>query len=82
MAGGGFAFGLFAESRPFGDGFFASPLIAFLAAAAAGLLLLRVLLARPVPETIPERPLLFGCVVGVGMFLIGNYLGVHVLAGL
>ena len=81
MALGGLAFGLFAEGRPFGQGFFAYPLVAFFIAVAAGLLLLRLALGRPVPDMIPERLLIFGCFVGLAMFLIGNYAGVHLLAG-
>jgi hypothetical protein len=37
------------------------------------LLALRVILARPVPEVIPDRALMLGCVLGLAMFLIGNF---------
>ena len=80
IAPGGLGFGLAAERRPFGDGFFAHPLVVLFLLTAAGLIALRLLLARPVPEIIPERALLFGCFAGLAMFLVGNGLGVHVLA--
>ena len=76
---GGFAFGLAAERRPFGDGFFAHPLIAFFILVGTGLIVLRAALARPVPEIIPERALLLGCFVGLALFLAGNWIGVHLL---
>jgi hypothetical protein len=77
---GGFGFGVVAERRPFGEGFFAHPLVVFFILAALGLLVLRAALARPVPEIIPERALLIGCVTGLAMFLAGNWLGLHFLA--
>jgi hypothetical protein len=43
------------------------------------LLALRIVLARPVPEVISDRALMFGCVVGLAAFLAGNFLGIHVL---
>ena len=79
MAIGGLCFGLTAERRLFGDGVFAQPLVAFFILVGAALLIMRVALARPVPEIIPERALLLGCVAGLAMFLVGNWLGVHVL---
>lgn len=79
IALGGLGFGLAAERRPFGDGFFAHPLVAFFILVGIGLIVLRALLARPVPEIIPERELLIGCVAGLAMFLAGNWIGVHLL---
>jgi len=75
MALGGLGSGLIAERRPFGDDLLAHPLVAFFA-----LLLLRIALQRPVPEIIPDRALMLGCFLGLGMFLVGNWLDVHVLA--
>lgn len=77
MALGGFAFGLFAERRPFGNDVLLHPLVLFFLAAGLGLLMLRAALARPVPEIIPERALLLGCFGGLVLFLIGNWLAVH-----
>lgn len=80
MIAGGFAFGLVAERRPFGDDVTAHPLVVFAAAAGIGLLVLRIVLQRPVPEVIPERALVVGILLGVAGFLVGNWIGVHVLA--
>ena len=77
MTAGGLAFGLIGERRPFGSDVLAHPLILFFCAAGAGLLALRVWLARPVPEVIPERALLFGCFAGLAGFLLGNWLAVR-----
>jgi hypothetical protein len=79
MALGGFAFGLFAERRPFGGDVLLHPLVLFFAAAGLGLLVLRAALARPVPQIIPERALLFGCFAGLAAFLAGNWFVVHLL---
>jgi hypothetical protein len=79
MVAGGFLFGLIAERRPFGNDALAHPLVVFFAAAAAGLLLLRIALGRPVPELIPERPLIVGC--GASAFLVGNFVATRLLAG-
>jgi hypothetical protein len=78
---GGFGFGLLGERRPLGDDIFAHPLILFFMTAIAGLLLMRAALARPVPEVIPERPLLLGCFAGLAAFLAGNWIAAHVLGG-
>jgi hypothetical protein len=56
-------------------------LVVFFAAAAGGLLLLRVALGRPVPELIPERPLIVGCVFGASAFLVGNFVATRLLTG-
>jgi hypothetical protein len=79
MVLGGLAFGLFADRRPFGDDVLAHPLAVFFIAVAAGLLILRVAAQRPVPELIPDRMLLFGCFAGLAAFLVGNWVGSHVL---
>jgi hypothetical protein len=76
----GFLFGLLGERRPFGDGFFAHPLVALFIIIGIGLIALRVVLARPVPEIIPERPLLIGCFVALAAFLAGNFVSTHLLA--
>lgn len=72
MALGGFVFGLVAERKPFGEDILLHPLVLFFAAAGVGLLVLRAALARPVPEIISERALLFGCLAGLAAFLAGN----------
>jgi hypothetical protein len=79
MVLGGLAFGLFADRRPFGDDVLAHPLTVFFISVGAGLLIVRVLVQRPVPELIPDRMLLFGCFAGLAAFLVGNWLGSHVL---
>ena len=82
MVAGGLGFGLIGERRPFGQEVLAHPLVVYFAMAAAGLLLLRVVLARPVPEVIPERTLVFGCLVGAAAFLAGNFISVRIIGGL
>ena len=79
---GGLGFGLIGERRPFGNDTLAHPLVVYFAAVAVGLLVLRVVLARPVPEVIPERVLVAGCLSGVAAFLVGNFIGVHMVGGL
>ena len=81
MAAGGLAFGLLGERRPFGQDLLAHPLVVYFALAAVGLLILRAALARPVPEVIPERTLLAGCLLGGGAFLAGNWVSVHLIGG-
>ena len=81
MLAGGLGFGLIGERRPFGRDILAHPLIVYFAAAAGGLLVLRVVLGRPVPEVIPERTLVFGCLVGAAAFLAGNFISAYVFAG-
>jgi len=49
--------------------------------AAAGLLVLRTVLARPVPGVIPERTLVSGCLLGAATFLAGNFINTSVIAG-
>jgi len=79
MVLGGVAFGLFADRRPFGDDVLAHPLSVFFIVVGVGLLALRMIAARPVPELIPDRMLLFGCFAGLAAFLIGNFVGSHLL---
>ena len=79
MAVGGLAFGLFANKRPLGAGLLLHPLILFFVTVAIALLILRFVLKRPVPEVISDRALVYGCCVGLGAFLIGNFIGVYAL---
>jgi uncharacterized membrane protein YedE/YeeE len=78
---GGLGFGLIGERQPFGNDTLAHPLVVYFAAVAVGLLILRVVLARPVPEAIPERVLVAGCLSGVAAFLVGNFISAHVVPG-
>ena len=75
----GLAFGLLGERRPFGQHILAHPFIVYAFAVAAGLLVLRVIRQRPVPELIPERALGLGCAAGVGLFLAGNFIAAHLV---
>ena len=79
MAAGGFAFGLFANKRPLGAGILVHPLVLFFIVVAAGLLILRTVAARPVPEIISDRALVYGCTAGLAAFLIGNFFVANVL---
>jgi hypothetical protein len=78
VAGG--LFGASAEQRPFGDDVLAHPLVLLFIAVGIGLLVLRFVMRRPVPEMIPDRLLVFGCIVGLAAFLISNWLAVHLRA--
>ena len=80
MSAAGMLFGAFAEQRPFGDDVLAHPLVVLFIVVGIGLLGLRFALRRPVPEIIPDRLLVFGCIVGLAAFLIGNWLAVHLRA--
>ena len=80
MALGGFAFGLFAERRPFGDDVLVHPLLVFFVAVGVALLALRLVTGQPVPKFIPERMLVIGCLAGGAAFLAGNWIGVHLMA--
>ncbi len=82
MAAGGFAFGLIANKRPLGAGILVHPLVLFFVLVAVALLVLRVVRARPVPEIISDRALVYGCSAGLAAFLIGNYISVFVLSAL
>ena len=75
----GFGFGLLAERRPFGEGILVHPLVVFFALAGLGLLTLRMALARPVPDVIPDRTLMLGCVLGLATFLAGNFAAARLL---
>jgi len=79
MAGGGFAFGLFANRRPLGEGILVHPLVLFFVVVALALLTLRAVYARPVPELISDRALMYGCCVGLFCFLVGNFIAVFAL---
>lgn len=79
VSAGGLAFGAYSERRPFGADVLAHPLVVFFAVVGAGLLVLRFAIGRPVPEVISERLLLIGCVVGLGAFLVGNWLATHLV---
>lgn len=78
----GFLFGLFADRRPLGDDLFAHPVFLYAACLAAGLIVLRLKAGRPVPELIPDRYLVLGCLLGLALFLAGNFAGVRWLAPL
>lgn len=79
MAAGGLAFGLIANKRPLGEGILVHPLMLFVTLAILGLLALRVITQRPVPQLISDRALMYGCCTGFATFLIGNFLAVYVL---
>ena len=79
MAISGFGFGLLAPRRPFGEGILFHPLVVFFALAGLCLLALRMALARPVPEVIPDRTLMLGCVLGLATFLAGNFVAARLL---
>ncbi len=75
----GFGFGLLAERRPFGEGILVHPLVVFFAL--AGLVCWRCAWcwARPVPDVIPDRMLMLGCVLGLATFLAGNFVAARLL---
>ena len=75
----GLGFGLLGERRPFGEDILAHPLIIYCLAVAGGLLILRFVSERPVPDIIPERDLVRGCALGLGMFLVGNFVVAHLI---
>ena len=79
---GGLGFGLIGERRPFGNDMLAHPLVVYFAVVALSLLILRIVVARPVPEVIPERVLVAGCLSGAAAFLVGNFISVHMMVGL
>jgi hypothetical protein len=79
MALGGFGFGLLGDRRPFGTDVLTHPFVIFFAVVAVALLVLRVACARPVPELIPERALVVGCLVGAAAFLAGNWAAAYLL---
>ena len=77
MAIAGLGFGSIGDSRPFGNNLLFRPLLMFFIVAAVALVTLRVVAARPVPEIIPDRALGIGCVIGLTMFLVGNFFVTH-----
>lgn len=79
MSAAGVLFGVFADKRPFGD-VLEHPLVMLFVAVGIVLLVLRVALRRSVPDIIPDRLLMIGCVVGLVAFLVGNWLAVHLRA--
>jgi hypothetical protein len=79
IAVSGLGFGLLGERRPFGEDVLAHPLIVYCLAVAGGLLVLRFVNKRPVPEMIPERVLGRGCALGLAMFLVGNFIAAHLI---
>jgi hypothetical protein len=81
MAAGGLLFGLLGDKRPLGASVLAHPFVLFFAVVAAALLILRAVSGRPVPELIPERALVIGCLVGGAAFLAGNWIVSHLPVG-
>ena len=81
MTAGGLGFGLLGERRPFGQDVLAHPLVVFFAVVAAGLIVLRLTLQRPVPDVIPERPLIAGCIIAAAAYLAGNFFVTHLVPG-
>jgi hypothetical protein len=79
MAFAGLGFGLLADRRPFGEGILVHPLTMFFILVGLGLIVLRVLLARPVPEVISDRALIVGCAVGLAAFLAGNFVAAQIV---
>ena len=75
----GFGVGLFADRRPFGNDILLHPLVLFFVLVGLSLLILRAVLARPVPEVIPDRALMLGCALGLAAFLIGNFAAANML---
>jgi hypothetical protein len=80
MAAGGLGFGLVGDRRPLGTDVLAHPFVLFFIVVTISLIVLRIARARPVPELVPERALLIGCLVGGAAFLIGNWVATHVVA--
>jgi hypothetical protein len=75
----GLGFGLLGERRPFGSNILAHPFIVYAFVLAGGLLALRIIRQRPVPDLIPERALGIGCATGVALFLAGNFIAAHLI---
>ena len=66
------------DRRPLGNDVLAHPLVLFFIAVGVALVILRVVRCRPVPELIPERAIVVGCLVGGAAFLAGNFLVTHI----
>ena len=79
MAIGGLAFCALGDRRPFGKGILLHPLMLYLALVCICLIALRLVLSRPLPEMIPDRALVIGCVIGLVLFLAANFIVVHLL---
>jgi Na+-translocating ferredoxin:NAD+ oxidoreductase RnfD subunit len=77
MSVAGALFGISSEGRPFGDDVLEHPLVIMFIVVGAALLAIRFALRRPVSEVIPDRLLVFGCIVGLVAFLLGNWFAVH-----
>lgn len=75
----GLGFGLIGDRRPFGNDLLKHPVAVFFVVVASSLLILRVALRRPVPELIPERTLLLGCLFGAAAFLAGNWISAQLV---
>ena len=67
------------ERRPLGQSILAHPFNVYACVVAAGLLVIRVVRQRPVPDLIPERALGLGCAAGVALFLAGNFIAAHLV---
>jgi hypothetical protein len=81
VAVAGFGFGLLGERRPFGTDMLAHPLVVFYAGVAVSLIVIRVALRRPVPEVIPERALMAGCIIGAAAYLAANFCVTRLASG-
>jgi hypothetical protein len=79
VAVGGLGFGAYADQRPFGNGVLAHPLVVLFAFAAAGLLTLRFLHAKPLLQLISAPSLAAGAVIGIACFFIGKWFGVNLI---
>lgn len=76
---GALGFGVYADEHPFGRGILAYPLVVFAAFVAAGLLSLRSLHARPLPQLIPAQALAAGGVIALACFFLGRWFGASLL---
>lgn len=80
VSAAGLGFGLLGEKRPFGPDILAHPFVVLFFLVGAGLIVLRVVGQRPVPDFIPERALVLGCSAGIALFLAGNFIAAHLIA--
>ena len=80
MCIGGLAFGLIGDRRPFGEDVLTHPLTVFFVLVGAGLLTMRIVAARPVPELISDRALFYGCALGLAAFLAGNFVATYLMS--
>jgi hypothetical protein len=78
MAIGGLAFGALGD-RPLGNGILLHPLMLYAMLVCVCLIALRLVLSRPLPEMIPDRALVIGCVIGLVLFLTANFIVIHLL---